>query len=141
MALRNRKERHHCRTIPLGQVMENQQQEGSDLIKPSTLPNPVLASPQHKALHQELLFCHRRGLLPRKRPELQCVLENKRRDLVLLPPSDLEVKLRRRQHRIQVYELEVKKRDSAERTRVRPCERSPEAHPHLFLVTVPVLHL
>uniref|UniRef100_A0AAX7V7Z2 Uncharacterized protein n=1 Tax=Astatotilapia calliptera TaxID=8154 RepID=A0AAX7V7Z2_ASTCA len=32
----------------------------SDLIKPRKLPNPVLASHQHRALHQELLFCHRR---------------------------------------------------------------------------------
>uniref|UniRef100_A0A669ELH6 Uncharacterized protein n=2 Tax=Oreochromis TaxID=8139 RepID=A0A669ELH6_ORENI len=33
---------------------------GFDLIKPRKLPNPVLASHQHRALHQELLFCHRR---------------------------------------------------------------------------------
>ncbi|XP_042263559.1 protein FAM107B isoform X1 [Thunnus maccoyii] len=119
MDLRNRRERHHCWMVPPRQVIESQQQEGGDLIKPWRLRNPVLASPQHKALHQELLFCHRRGLLPRKRPELQCVLENKRREqlkrreLDLLPPSDLEVKLRRIQHRIQAYELEEKKRSES----------------------------
>ncbi|XP_053171463.1 protein FAM107B [Scomber japonicus] len=119
MDLRNRRERHHCWTVPPRQVIESRQQEGSDLIKPRRLPNPVLASPQHKTLHQELLFCHRRGLLPRKGPELQCVLENKRREqhkrreLALFPPSDLEVKLRRRQQRLQVYELEQKKRSES----------------------------
>lgn len=46
--------------VPSHQVTENQQQEDSDLIKPRKLPNPVLASHQHRALHQELLFCHRR---------------------------------------------------------------------------------
>uniref|UniRef100_A0A3B5A716 Uncharacterized protein n=1 Tax=Stegastes partitus TaxID=144197 RepID=A0A3B5A716_9TELE len=34
--------------------------EDDDLIKPRKLPNPILASHQHGALHQELLFCHRR---------------------------------------------------------------------------------
>ncbi|XP_070708620.1 protein FAM107B [Pempheris klunzingeri] len=109
-------ERHHCWMAPACQVMESQQQEGGDLIKPRKLPNPVLASKQHRSLHQELLFCYRRGLLPRKKPELQRVLEHKQREqhkqreLALSPPSDLEVKLRTRKQRIQVYELEERKR-------------------------------
>uniref|UniRef100_A0A3Q0S4M2 Uncharacterized protein n=1 Tax=Amphilophus citrinellus TaxID=61819 RepID=A0A3Q0S4M2_AMPCI len=49
--------RHQCWPVPSHQVTENQQQEESDLIKPRKLPNPVLASHQHRALHQELLFC------------------------------------------------------------------------------------
>uniref|UniRef100_A0A3B3V9B9 Uncharacterized protein n=1 Tax=Poecilia latipinna TaxID=48699 RepID=A0A3B3V9B9_9TELE len=78
-----------------------------DLIKPQKLINPILASVQRRALHQELLFCHRRGMLPRKKSELQRVLESKNREqlkkteLSLQPRSDLEVKLRRRQQRIQ----------------------------------------
>uniref|UniRef100_A0A3B4ZLW2 Uncharacterized protein n=1 Tax=Stegastes partitus TaxID=144197 RepID=A0A3B4ZLW2_9TELE len=89
-----------------------------DLIKPRKLPNPILASHQHGALHQELLFCHRRGVLPRQKTELQCVLEHKRREqhkqreLALHPPSDLEVKLRTRLQTLQ-YELEEQKRSES----------------------------
>ncbi|XP_071350879.1 protein FAM107B [Trachinotus anak] len=119
MGLRNRRERHHCWMVQPHQVIETQQQEGGDLIRPRKLPNPVLASPQHRALHQELLFCHRRGLLPRIKPELQRVLEHKQRErhkqaeLALHPASDLEAKLRTRQQRIQVCELEEKKRNES----------------------------
>ncbi|XP_026022218.1 protein FAM107B [Maylandia zebra] len=115
MGIHNKRGRRQCWMVPSHQVTENQQQEDSDLIKPRKLPNPVLASHQHRALHQELLFCHRRGVLPRKKPELLCVLEQKQRqkknqELALHPPSDLEVKLRIRQQRMQFYELEEKKR-------------------------------
>ncbi|XP_070759049.1 protein FAM107B [Enoplosus armatus] len=119
MGLRNRRERHHCWMVPPRQVTASQQQEGGDLIEPRKLPNPILASHQHRALHQELLLCHRRGLLPREKPELQRVLEHKQREqhkqreLALSPPSDLEVKLRIRRQRIQVYELEEKKRSES----------------------------
>ncbi|MEQ2277575.1 hypothetical protein XENORESO_004540 [Xenotaenia resolanae] len=111
--LRNKRtDRAQCWMSPPHQVIENQQQEEDDLIKPQKLINPILASLQWRALHQELLFCHRRGMLPRKKPELERVLENKnreqlkKRELALQPRSDLEVKLRRRQQRIQLYELE-----------------------------------
>ncbi|XP_019941993.2 protein FAM107B-like isoform X1 [Paralichthys olivaceus] len=114
----NGRERHHCWMVQPHQVIESQQQDG-DLIKPRKLPNPIVASHQHRALHQELLFCHRRGLLPRRKPELQCVLEHKQREqhkqreLALHPPSDLEVKLRAMQQRSQVCELEEKKRNES----------------------------
>lgn len=48
-----------------------------------------------------------RGLLPRRKPELQCVLEQKwrekqkQRELLLSAPSDLEAKLRQRRQKIQ----------------------------------------
>ncbi|KAM9408228.1 protein FAM107B [Pholidichthys leucotaenia] len=119
MVLQNRRDRCHCWIVPTSQVIENQQQDDGDLIKPKKLPNPVLASHQHRALHQELLLCHRRGLLPRKKPELQSVLEHirreqhRKRELSLQPPSDLEAKLRTRQQRIQAYELEEKKRSES----------------------------
>ncbi|KAM9362229.1 protein FAM107B [Symphorus nematophorus] len=112
-------ERCHCWMVPPHQVTESKQQEGENLIKPRKLPNPILASQQHGALHRELLLCHRRGLLPRRKPELQCVLEHKRREqhkqreLALCPPSDLEVKLCMRQQKIKVYELEEKKRSES----------------------------
>lgn len=53
-------ERHHCSMVQPHQVIETQQQEDGDLIRARKLPNPVLASHQCRALHQELLFCHRR---------------------------------------------------------------------------------
>ncbi|KAM6927788.1 protein FAM107B [Xenentodon cancila] len=114
--LRNRRDRHHCWIIPPYQPIGNQQQEEDDLIKPQKLINPILASLQHRALHQELLFCYTRGVLPRTRPELQRVLEQKKREehrkqeLALHPLSDLEVKLRTRQQRIRLYELEEQRR-------------------------------
>ncbi|XP_027859327.1 protein FAM107B [Xiphophorus couchianus] len=113
--LRIKTNRAQCWIRPPHQVIENQQQEEDDLIKPQKLINPILASVQRRALHQELLFCHRRGMLPRTKPELQRVLESKNREqlkkteLSLQPRSDLEVKLRRRQQRIQHSELEEKK--------------------------------
>ncbi|XP_072239149.1 protein FAM107B-like [Leuresthes tenuis] len=116
MGHRNRRDKHHCWMIPPHKVTENQQQEEDDLIKPQKLINPVLASLQLRALHQELLFCCRQGVLPRKKPELQRVLEHKRREqlkkreLALYPPSDLETKLRSRQQRIQRHELEERRR-------------------------------
>uniref|UniRef100_A0A8D3A2C7 Si:ch211-160o17.6 n=1 Tax=Scophthalmus maximus TaxID=52904 RepID=A0A8D3A2C7_SCOMX len=118
MGLRNR-ERHHCSMVQPHQVIETQQQEDGDLIRARKLPNPVLASHQCRALHQELLFCHRRGLLPKRKSELQLVLEHKQREqhkqgeLALHPPSDFEEKLRAMQQRIQVCELEEKKRNES----------------------------
>ncbi|XP_058488640.1 protein FAM107B [Solea solea] len=120
-------ERHHCWMVQHHQVMESHQQQQQqqehddrlDLIRPRKLPNPVLASHQHRNLHRELLFCHRRGLLPRRKPELQCVLEHKQREqhkqreLALRPLSDLEAKLRSRRQRIQVCEIEEKKRNES----------------------------
>ncbi|XP_075870300.1 protein FAM107B [Nelusetta ayraudi] len=100
-----------CRMVP-----ESQQQVGGDLVKPQKLPNPIIASQQHRALHQELLLCHRWGLLPRRKPELQCVLEQKwrerqkQRELLLSASSDLEVKLRQRRQKIQALELEQKRK-------------------------------
>uniref|UniRef100_UPI003AAF7D0E protein FAM107B n=1 Tax=Centroberyx gerrardi TaxID=166262 RepID=UPI003AAF7D0E len=116
MRLYQSSQRHHCRMIPSCQVIETQQQQDGDLIKPKKLPNPVLDSHQHRSIHRELLFCYRRGLLPGDKPELQRVLEyrqreqHKQRERALRPPSDLELKLRTRQQRIQVYELEQLKR-------------------------------
>ncbi|KAM4582596.1 protein FAM107B [Fundulus diaphanus] len=107
--------RAQCWISPPRQVIENQQQQEEHLIKPQKLINPILASSQRRALHQELIFCHKQGMLPRKKPELQRVLENKnreqlrRRELALQPRTDLEVKLRRRRQRIQLHELEEKK--------------------------------
>ncbi|XP_075997489.1 protein FAM107B [Genypterus blacodes] len=122
------------------EVIESQEQEDGDLIKPRELPNPVLASHQHRALHKELLLCHRRGLLPGTKPELQRVLEKrqreqlKQREMTQRPPSDLEVKLLTRRQRIQLCELEGLKRnkglaDIPEFVRVRESLRNIQTVP------------
>ncbi|XP_037535018.1 protein FAM107B-like [Nematolebias whitei] len=112
-SIKNKTDRSHCWMDSPRQVTENQQEE-DELIKPQKLMNPVQASLQRRALHQELLFCHRRGVLPGRKPELQRVLENKKMEQLkkreLQPPSDLEVKLRRRQENTTYYELEEEKR-------------------------------
>uniref|UniRef100_A0A3Q2FN00 Uncharacterized protein n=1 Tax=Cyprinodon variegatus TaxID=28743 RepID=A0A3Q2FN00_CYPVA len=88
---------------------------GNDLIKPKKLINPILASLQQRALHQELLFCHKQGFLPRKKSELHRVLENKareqlrKREQALRPRSDLEVKLQRRRQKLELVSSQTQK--------------------------------
>lgn len=61
----------------------------------------------HSSIQSYRLIYVLRGLLPRRRPELQCVLERKwrerqkQRELLLAASSDLEVKLRQRRQKIQ----------------------------------------
>uniref|UniRef100_A0A8C3TJ60 Protein FAM107B n=1 Tax=Chelydra serpentina TaxID=8475 RepID=A0A8C3TJ60_CHESE len=77
----------------------------SGLIEPKKLPNPVRESKTHQELHRELLFSHRRGLLPEHKPELQKVLETRRfkqlkqQQESQRPLTDLEEELRKR-HRM-----------------------------------------
>nr|XP_033781870.1 actin-associated protein FAM107A isoform X2 [Geotrypetes seraphini] len=51
-----------------------------ELIKPKKLINPVKASKSHQELHRELLMNHKRGLSIDSKPELQRVLQHRRRD-------------------------------------------------------------
>lgn len=61
----------------------------------------------HSSIQSYRLIFVLRGLLPRRKPELQCVLEQKwrerqkQRELLLSVSSDLEVKLRQRRQKIQ----------------------------------------
>nr|KAF6310415.1 family with sequence similarity 107 member A [Myotis myotis] len=54
-----------------------------ELIKPKKLLNPVKASRSHQELHRELLMNHRRGLGVDSKPELQRVLEHRRRNQII----------------------------------------------------------
>ncbi|KAM7170991.1 actin-associated protein FAM107A isoform 1-T1 [Macrochelys suwanniensis] len=54
-----------------------------DLIKPKKLLNPVKASKSHQELHRELLMNHKRGVGVESKPELQRVLEHRRRNQLL----------------------------------------------------------
>uniref|UniRef100_A0A8C8S9Z3 Uncharacterized protein n=1 Tax=Pelusios castaneus TaxID=367368 RepID=A0A8C8S9Z3_9SAUR len=77
------------------------------VIGPKKLPNPVRESSSHQELHRELLFSHRRGLLPEHKPELQKVLESRRKkqmkqqEELRRPLTDLEEELRKRQQMLQ----------------------------------------
>uniref|UniRef100_A0ABK0LRC8 Actin-associated protein FAM107A n=1 Tax=Rattus norvegicus TaxID=10116 RepID=A0ABK0LRC8_RAT len=65
----------------------------SELIKPKKLLNPVKASRSHQELHRELLMNHKRGLGMDRKPELQRVLEHRRRNqLIKKKEEELEAK-------------------------------------------------
>ncbi|KAJ8373982.1 hypothetical protein SKAU_G00045620 [Synaphobranchus kaupii] len=89
-----------------------------ELIKPKKLINPVKTSRNHQDLHRELLMNQKRGLSPQNKPELQKVLERRKRDQVLKQQreeqeahkrSDLEVELMKRQQKLEQLELEQQK--------------------------------
>ncbi|KFZ52064.1 Protein FAM107A, partial [Antrostomus carolinensis] len=61
-----------------------------DLIKPKKLLNPVKASKSHQELHRELLMNHKRGLGMESKPELQRVLEHRRRNQLIKQKKEEE---------------------------------------------------
>ncbi|KFZ68099.1 Protein FAM107A, partial [Podiceps cristatus] len=86
-----------------------------DLIKPKKLLNPVKASKSHQELHRELLMNHKRGLGMESKPELQRVLEHRRRNQLIRQKkeeeeakklqSPFEKELLKRQQRLDQVEL------------------------------------
>ncbi|XP_060779661.1 protein FAM107B-like isoform X5 [Neoarius graeffei] len=92
-----------------------------ELIKPKKLINPVKTSRNHQDLHRELLMNQKRGLAPQNKPELQKVMEKRKRDQVLKAQlaeqeahkkqSDLEIELMKRQQKLEQLELEQQKMD------------------------------
>ncbi|XP_069499857.1 actin-associated protein FAM107A isoform X2 [Ambystoma mexicanum] len=100
----------------LGDIMAHPDyMEGNaELIKPKKLLNPVKASKSHQELHRELLMNHKRGLGIDSKPELQRVLEHRRRDQMIRQKqeetkpllSPLEQELLRRQQRLDQLEKE-----------------------------------
>uniref|UniRef100_A0A6I8P2S6 Actin-associated protein FAM107A n=1 Tax=Ornithorhynchus anatinus TaxID=9258 RepID=A0A6I8P2S6_ORNAN len=62
----------------------------TELIKPKKLLNPVKASKSHQELHRELLMNHKRGLGLEKKPELQRVLEHRRRNQMIKQKKEEE---------------------------------------------------
>ncbi|KAM8994725.1 actin-associated protein FAM107A [Ara ararauna] len=61
-----------------------------DLIKPKKLLNPIKASKSHQELHRELLMNHKRGLSMESKPELQRVLEHRRRNQLIRKKKEEE---------------------------------------------------
>ncbi|XP_007251024.1 protein FAM107B isoform X1 [Astyanax mexicanus] len=92
-----------------------------ELIKPKKLINPVKTSRNHQDLHRELLMNQKRGLAPQNKPELQKVMEKRKRDQVLKAQkeeqeahkkqSDLEIELMKRQQKLEQLELEQQKNE------------------------------
>ncbi|CAL9695333.1 unnamed protein product [Knipowitschia caucasica] len=90
-----------------------------ELIKPKKLPNPVKSSRNHQDLHRELFWNQKTGLAPQNKPELQKVLEQRKREQVQKAQraeqeahkkrSDLEIELLKRQHKLEQLELEQQK--------------------------------
>ncbi|XP_041945661.1 actin-associated protein FAM107A [Alosa sapidissima] len=85
------------------------------LIQPKKLVNPVKVSRSHQALHRELLLSHRRPVAEEK-PELQRVLEHRRRQLQIRQrreeeqkrrTSPLEQELHKRQQKLDMLEREL----------------------------------
>nr|XP_020824714.1 protein FAM107A isoform X2 [Phascolarctos cinereus] len=93
----------------------------TELIKPKKLTNPVKASRSHQELHRELLMNHRRGLGLDSKPELQRVLEHRRRNQLLRLKkeeeeakklkSPFEQELLKRQQRLEEMEKEARKEE------------------------------
>ncbi|KAG8440002.1 hypothetical protein GDO86_005972 [Hymenochirus boettgeri] len=57
--------------------------DNPDLIKPHKIINPVKTSRNHQDLHRELLMNQKRGLSPQNKPELQKVMEKRKRDQII----------------------------------------------------------
>ncbi|XP_061864543.1 actin-associated protein FAM107A [Colius striatus] len=92
-----------------------------DLIKPKKLLNPVKASKSHQELHRELLMNHKRGLSMESKPELQRVLEHRRRNQIIRQKkeeeeakklqSPFEKELLKRHQRLDQLEKEQEKEE------------------------------
>ncbi|XP_051269950.1 actin-associated protein FAM107A isoform X2 [Dicentrarchus labrax] len=69
--------------VPQPDYLEGEEDE--DLIKPKKLVNPVKASKSHQELHRELMSSCKRGhgVSVEMKPELQRVLESRKRDQLI----------------------------------------------------------
>ncbi|XP_043570125.1 protein FAM107B isoform X1 [Chiloscyllium plagiosum] len=89
-------------------------EDSAELIKPRKLVNPVKTSKNHQELHRELIINQKRGIAGQNKPELQRVMEQRKRDQVVkqkkeeeaLKKSDLEQELMKRQQRLDQIEQE-----------------------------------
>ncbi|CAL9704092.1 unnamed protein product [Knipowitschia caucasica] len=119
----NRRDRTRRVFLPLPPLLPqdsdtvvDSQEDDEELTVPWKVLLPL--GPQLRcSLHQELLFCHKRGLLPRKRPELQSVLQRHReqRERVERPLSDLD-------RHLQTCTLRRTALESEDERRRRPIE-------------------
>ncbi|XP_030072010.1 protein FAM107B [Microcaecilia unicolor] len=91
--------------------------DNPELIRPKKMINPVKTSRNHQDLHRELLMNQKRGLAPQNKPELQKVMEKRKRDQVIKQKeeeaqkkkSDLEIELQKRQQKLEQLDLDKQK--------------------------------
>ncbi|XP_069621278.1 protein FAM107B isoform X1 [Dendrobates tinctorius] len=96
--------------------------DNPELIKPHKLVNPVKGSRNHQDLHRELLLNQKRGLSPQNKPELQKVMEKRKRDQVIKQQkaeadqkkSDFELELEKRHQKLEEMEMEKHKTEEQE---------------------------
>ncbi|KAM9362090.1 protein FAM107B [Symphorus nematophorus] len=99
--------------------------EDNDLIKPKKLANPVKASKSHQELHRELMSsCRRGGGSVEMKPELQRVLESRKRDQLIKQKkqeeeahrkiSPLEAELIRRHRKLDELERQQQRQQEDE---------------------------
>ncbi|XP_076602813.1 protein FAM107B isoform X3 [Chaetodon auriga] len=97
-----------------------EEDEENNLIKPKKLVNPVKASKSHQELHRELMSsCKRGGASVEMKPELQRVLETRKRDQLIKQRkqeeeahrkiSPLEAELLRRHKKLEELERQQEK--------------------------------
>ncbi|XP_053572471.1 protein FAM107B [Bombina bombina] len=87
--------------------------ENGDLIRPHKIINPVKTSRNHQDLHRELLMNQKRGLSPQNKPELQKVMEKRKRDQIIKQQkeeaeqkkSDFEIELQKRHQKLEEMEM------------------------------------
>ncbi|XP_032810063.1 protein FAM107B [Petromyzon marinus] len=91
--------------------------ECPDLIKPKKLMSPLHTSPSYKELTRELIMNQKQGVLLRTKPELQKVMEQRRRDQhfhqrnldAQRPKSMFDAELLKRYEKIEQIEKEREK--------------------------------
>ncbi|KAM4747955.1 protein FAM107B [Rhinophrynus dorsalis] len=88
--------------------------DNPELIRPQKLINPVKTSRNHQDLHRELLMNQKRGLSPQNKPELQKVMEKRKRDQIIKQQkeeaeqkkSEFEKELQKRHQMLEEREME-----------------------------------
>ncbi|XP_051269949.1 protein FAM107B isoform X1 [Dicentrarchus labrax] len=105
--------------VPQPDYLEGEEDE--DLIKPKKLVNPVKASKSHQELHRELMSSCKRGhgVSVEMKPELQRVLESRKRDQLIKQRkqeeeahrkiSPLEAELLKRHRKLEELERQQEK--------------------------------
>ncbi|XP_053321312.1 protein FAM107B isoform X1 [Spea bombifrons] len=96
--------------------------DNPELIKPHKLINPVKISRNHQDLHRELLMNQKRGLSPQNKPELQKVMEKRKRDQVIKQQkeqaeqkkTEFEIELQKRHQMLEELEMEKNKTEEQE---------------------------
>ncbi|NP_001087465.1 family with sequence similarity 107 member B S homeolog [Xenopus laevis] len=91
--------------------------DNQELIQPHKLVNPVKVSRNHQDLHRELRMNQKIGLSPQNKPELQKVMEKRKRDQIIKQQkgeaeqkkTEFEKELQKRHQMLDEMEMENQK--------------------------------